>query len=224
MAVTNFVSYDNATELMQGIADAIASAAAKGGFTFRGSVAFANLPSTLTEAMKNFVYNVTDDFTTDARFIEGAGKKYPTGTDVAVAELSSYDAVTPVGTENPQEEGWYEQVGTSDEYIPTTDTAVDGAKTYYELVKSYKFDTLPGFIDLSYIENMIAGAFSTSVAYETGDVVIYEGALYKFKADHAAGAWDATEVDAKTVAELIAEAEPESLTEAQVNALLALLV
>ena len=221
---TNFVSYDNATELMQGISDAIASAAAKGGFTFRGSVAFANLPATLTEAMKNFVYNVTDDFTTDARFLEGAGKKYKAGTDVAVAELSSYDEVTPVGTENPSEEGWYEYDSVNDVYVPSEDTAVDGTKTYYELVNSYKFDVLPGFIDLSYIENMIAGAFSTSVAYEIGDVVIYEGALYKFKADHAAGAWDATEVDAKTVAELIAEAEPESLTTAQINALLALLV
>ena len=221
---TNFVSYDNATELMQGISDAIASAAAKGGFTFRGSVAFANLPATLTSAMKNFVYDVTDEFTTDARFIEGAGKKYPAGTDVAVAELSSYDAVTPVGSENPKTEGWYEQVGTSDEYVLSEDETVDSGKTYYELVVAYKFDTLPGFIDLSYIENMIAGAFSTSVAYETGDVVIYEGALYKFKADHAAGAWDASEVDEKTVAELISEAEPESLTTAQVNALLALLV
>lgn len=221
---TNFVSYDNATELMQGISDAIASAAAKGGFTFRGSVTFANLPSTLTEAMKNFVYNVTDDFTTDARFIEGAGKEYAAGTDVAVAELSSYDAVTPVGGENPKTEGWYEYDSVNDVYVLTEDETVDGTKTYYELVKSYKFDVLGNFIDVSYLEDMIANTFSTSVAYETGDVVIYQGALYKFKADHAAGAWDATEVDAKTVAELIAEAEPESLTTAQVNALLALLV
>ena len=221
---TNFVSYDNATELMQGIADAIAEAAAKGGFTFRGSVAFANLPSTLTSAMKNFVYNVTDEFTTDARFIEGAGNTYPAGTDVAVAELSSYDEVTPVGTENPSEEGWYEYDSVNQEYVLSEDETVDGTKTYYELVNSYKFDVLPGFVDLSYIENMIAGAFSTSVAYSEGDVVIYEGALYKFNTDHAAGVWDATEVDEKTVAELISEAEPESLTTAQVNALLALLV
>ena len=221
MPTTNFVSYENATELMTSISDAIASAAAKGGFTFRGSVTFANLPSTLTSAMKNFVYNVTDDFTTDARFIEGAGKKYSAGTDVAVAELSSYDEVTPVGTENPSEEGWFELV--SGEYVPSEDTTVDSGKTYYELVNSYLFDTLANFIDVSYLEDMISDAFDETQAYETGDVVIYEGTLYKFNTDHAIGAWDSSEVDAKTVAELIAEAEPDSLTAAQVNALIALL-
>lgn len=44
----------------------------------------------------------------------------------------TYRAVTPVGTENPSEEGWYEQVGS--EYQLTTDTEVDSSKTYYERV------------------------------------------------------------------------------------------
>lgn len=49
-----------------------------------GSVAYASLPATPAEALLGNVYNVTDAFTTDARFIEGAGKKYPAGTNVAV--------------------------------------------------------------------------------------------------------------------------------------------
>ena len=49
------------------------------------------------------------------------------------------------------------------------------------------------------------------------------GLYYKFKVDHAAGAWDATEVDSVTVADLIQAAEPDSLTSAQITALLALL-
>lgn len=44
----------------------------------------------------------------------------------------SYSAVTPVGTENPSEEGWYEKDG--DVYTLTTDTTVDSEKTYYEQV------------------------------------------------------------------------------------------
>ena len=44
----------------------------------------------------------------------------------------TYDAVTPVGTENPTEQGWYEQVG--GEYVLTTDITVDDSKTYYEAV------------------------------------------------------------------------------------------
>lgn len=219
--MSNFVSYENATAIMSSISDAIKQAAEKGGFTFRGSVTFANLPSTLVGSMKNFVYNVTEDFTTDARFIEGAGKEYSVGTDVAVAELSSYSEVTPVGTENPSEEGWYELV--EGDYVLSEDTEVAIGKTYYELEKTYKFDVLGNFIDVSYLEDMVSDTFSTAKAYSTGDVVIYEGALYKFNTDHTAGAWDSSEVDETTVEELIADAEPESLTTAQINALIALL-
>ena len=42
----------------------------------------------------------------------------------------TYTAVTPVGTENPRNEGWY--VLTGDEYKPTNDIAVDSNVTYYE--------------------------------------------------------------------------------------------
>jgi hypothetical protein len=46
----------------------------------------------------------------------------------------TYTAVTPVGTEDPSEEGWYERSGEAGSYIylPTTDTTVDSSKTYYE--------------------------------------------------------------------------------------------
>jgi len=48
-----------------------------------GSVAFASLvnPSSATEG---YVYNITDDFTTDNRFIEGSGVSYPAGTNIVV--------------------------------------------------------------------------------------------------------------------------------------------
>lgn len=44
-----------------------------------------------------------------------------------------YVEVTPVGTENPSEEGWYELV--DGEYVLTTDTEVNTEKTYYERVE-----------------------------------------------------------------------------------------
>jgi len=50
-----------------------------------GSVAYASLPTPTSSKLGN-VYNVTNDFTTDARFIEGAGKTYPAGTNVVVIE------------------------------------------------------------------------------------------------------------------------------------------
>ena len=45
----------------------------------------------------------------------------------------SYDAVTPVGTENPSTEGWYERSGSAGSYTYTltADTTVDNQKTYY---------------------------------------------------------------------------------------------
>ena len=56
-----------------------------------GSIAFASLPTPGADNLGN-VYNVTDEFTTDARFTEGAGKEYPAGTNVAVVETSNEPA------------------------------------------------------------------------------------------------------------------------------------
>lgn len=49
----------------------------------------------------------------------------------ASAAGRSYSAVSPVGTEDPYEEGWY--VLNGDVYRLTTDRTVDSNKTYYEL-------------------------------------------------------------------------------------------
>lgn len=46
----------------------------------------------------------------------------------------TYTEVTPVGTENPSEEGWYVLVG--DSYRLTSDTEVDSNVTYYERTES----------------------------------------------------------------------------------------
>ena len=51
----------------------------------------------------------------------------------------TYVAVTPVGTENPSTEGWYELVEGS--YVASEDTTVASGKTYYE--KQTTTDTAP---------------------------------------------------------------------------------
>ena len=45
----------------------------------------------------------------------------------------------------------------------------------------------------------IAPAFSEETAYSEGDLVYYDGILYKFAADHTAGSWDPSEVTLTTV-------------------------
>lgn len=185
--MANYMDYSNAQQFAQAIRTAMN--AYNGAWKARGSVTFANLPSTLTLAMEGYVYNVEDQFTTDSRFVEGTGKVYEAGTNVAV-------------------------VNTGTEQAP-----------------AMKFDTLGSFIDTSAIDARInavladiAPEFAAANAYAIGNVVTYNDQLYKFKAAHSAGsAWDASEVDAVNVLDLIDAAEPDSLTSAQMTALIAII-
>ena len=72
--------------------------------------------------------------------------------------------------------------------------------------------------------DMISVSFDDTQAYAVGDIVIYEGELYEFNTAHTAGdPWDSTEVDEKTVIDIIEESKAEPLTSAQMTTLLALL-
>jgi len=52
-----------------------------------GSIAFASLPTPASTNEGN-VYNITDAFTTDSRFVEGSGKTYPAGSNVVIIEAT----------------------------------------------------------------------------------------------------------------------------------------
>lgn len=70
-------------------------------YKVKGSQAFAALTADLlVAANQGNVYNVTDAFTTTADFVEGAGKKHPAGSNVAVVEATAADNSDP---ENPVE-------------------------------------------------------------------------------------------------------------------------
>lgn len=208
--MANFVSYQNAQDLMNGLAAKFNSIS--GAYIIKGNSAFASLPATPTSAMNGFVYNVTDSFTIDNRFVEyesGKTKTYPANTNVVIVDLSTYAAKTPTTT-NPSTEGLYELV--NGKYVLTTDTEVKTGKTYYEKTENVKYDVMAGFIDVAAIEaaikavsDMIAAQFDpTSGAYAVGDLVVKDGKLYKFKAAHTAGtAWSSSEVDEVTVDELL---------------------
>lgn len=61
-----------------------------------GSTTFAALPAPAANVLGN-VYNVTDAFTTTDQFVEGVGKSYPAGTNVAivlVGEDYKYDVLS----------------------------------------------------------------------------------------------------------------------------------
>lgn len=91
----DFVRYDNNKNIKVGLAfgadDAMSKTATEEAiqraqlsiYKPGGSRTFAQLP-TPSEDYLGYVYNITDAFTTDNRFIEGAGKQYSAGTNVAV--------------------------------------------------------------------------------------------------------------------------------------------
>lgn len=221
--MSNFVSYENAQSLMAGIAAKFANL--NGAYVVKGNSTFANLPATPTESQAGFVYNVTDAFTTDARFVEGAGKKYSAGTNVVIVDNSTYAAVTPAGSENPSTEGWYELK--DGKYVLSTDTTVDAGKTYYAKTVLVQYDVISTFVDVDGIEHdiadvaaMIAPKFNAANAYAIGDIVTKDNVLYKFKAAHtAADPWDATEVDQTSVIALItAEASARTTADATLAA------
>ncbi len=53
-----------------------------------GTVEYASLPTPSQENLGN-VYNVSNAFTTDERFVDGPGKKYPAGSNVAVVQAEA---------------------------------------------------------------------------------------------------------------------------------------
>lgn len=207
--MANFVSYSDAQQLMTKIGQKFS--ALTGAYIPKGSSVFASLPATPTSSMVGYVYNITDDFTTDSRFVEGAGKTYPAGSNVVVVDNSTYAAVIPLGTENPTTEGWYELDSTTGKYVLSTDTVVDSGKTYYTKTTLIQYDVIGGFVDLSDIENtlaaieaMITGEFDASNAYAVGDIVIKDDVLYQFTSAHTASdPWDPAEVSTTTVVALV---------------------
>lgn len=75
---TNPNGYQTSSQVETAINNKISSV-----YKAKGSVAFASLPA-LTSANEGNVYNITDSFTTTSDFVEGAGKTYPAGTNVAI--------------------------------------------------------------------------------------------------------------------------------------------
>lgn len=53
----------------------------------------------------------------------------------------------------------------------------------------------------------IAPIFDTTEDYTAGDICNYQGQLYRFTADHAAGAWTGSDVETVTLAEIMATAD-----------------
>lgn len=80
------------SDLSQDLQNKIAKIEGFGGvYTPKGSIAYASLPATPSESVSGFVWNILDSFTTDSRFVEGAGKLISAGANVAcILDGSNY--------------------------------------------------------------------------------------------------------------------------------------
>lgn len=193
--MANYVSYSDLSTVVTKINNKFKTL--DGAYVIKGSKTFAQLPdlSTATASMIGYVYNISEQFTTTADFVEGTGKIYSAGTNVVIVNTAAAEE-TPV----------------------------------------FKFDVLSNFVDVQAIEDSIDGVedelidmvgaseFDATQAYPAGSIVLKDGVLYKFTTAHTANdPWDANEVSAVNILTLISTAEPESLTNQQLEDVLGLL-
>ena len=127
-----------------GITDAYTKAEIDGKLssTFKasGTKAAAELTSALLiAANEGRVYSISDELTSTADFVEGAGKTYGVGANVVIVEATAADNTDP---ENP-------------------------------VAATYKFDVLPGFVDLSGYATTADAAVAT-----TADINAIVNGLY----------------------------------------------
>lgn len=141
---------------------------------FKGVVQTVAALPVIADQGVGWTYNIVQKGKTTEDFAEGAGKDLDPGSNVSVIEVSTsaYSPVTPLGTENPSEEGWYEYDDINDEYFLSVDTDVDGAKTYYEQVTitGKKWDILGGVFDVTELMNEINKRLEYGTEMPTGTV------------------------------------------------------
>ena len=84
------------------------------------------------EAIEDIIYGTSNS---DARLpLPDEVIRIMTATEPEPTPTYTYTEVTPVGTENPSTEGWYELV--DETYVLSEDTEVNNEKTYYERVSA----------------------------------------------------------------------------------------
>ena len=93
--MANYVSYNDLNQVVTKIGNKFRTL--NGAYVIKGSKTFAELPAIadITASMVGYVYNISNDFTIDDRFIEyvsGETKLYSAGTNVVI--VNNGDGVT----------------------------------------------------------------------------------------------------------------------------------
>jgi hypothetical protein len=163
MATKKYLDYEGLQRVVENIDRKYAPIAA---LLFKGSVEDVTHLPAVSGQKAGWMYNVQLGGETTVDFVEGAGHLVSDGENVAAVEIltgiytavptvtvnddpkahgwyevdGTPSAVTPSGDENPSEELWYEKNGNI--YVITSDTTVEGSKTYYEVVFNISQDRI----------------------------------------------------------------------------------
>ena len=123
-AKQSVISAGNEADRAESAADKAEQVVAGIGTVYKpqGSLAFASLPAQPAEQYQGFVWNITDAFVTDNRFLEGAGQDVAAGANVACVydngqykydllgnfiDVSKFSAVVDLGTFNKINDNTY---------------------------------------------------------------------------------------------------------------------
>jgi len=99
-----------------------------------------------------------------------------------------------------------------DQAIAALNSAVDQAE-------ASAADAAESAAEAAGVREGIAPAFDEAANYKVGDVVLYDGAVYRFRRDHAAGGWAAGDVTAATAATGWNDVVPPALAYGTIKAL-----
>lgn len=113
--------------------------------------------------------------------------------------LYKFTSAHPAGTWNASH---VSAVKLANQIASGGDSDIDDTTGITSTTKTWSIDKINTTINGNF-----APTFSATTAYAIGDYVLYNGTLYKFKATHSAGAWNASHVDAVKVTSQLGESK-----------------
>lgn len=163
--------------------------------------------SIVTNAKKEASWNVAPEFSTTTQYSAGdvvsySGNVYIFNTSHMGAWNSSH--VTQTNINNVSKGAYIAQtdtIHTAEGIITTARREITGSETGMAIARTVQYQTADSIVLGARSEAVlsIAPAFSVLVDYVVGDVVSYQGFVYKFIANHSHGAWNSSHVQSTNI-------------------------
>ena len=162
-------------------------------FVYMGTITFANIPT--SGQKQGYTYNISDAFTTDSRFKEGAGNTYTAGTNISYTSDGYWDVLGGKMNDYLRKDG-DSATNTTSFTVASTETDIASGDTHATLfgkiLKKFGLigtvSTLNTYVKTSIVNainwihtkviNGIASEYSSSSTYVVSSYCYYQGVLY----------------------------------------------